>query len=367
MPGATLSIAGTIPPVVGQITANGDAAWPIQVTNTSNVVAHHVKLTIDATATEPNAATTPLTFDLGAINGGLNLPATTVTCVPGSGSTFVCNVPDLPPMSSLASPYRIFVTTPGIATGSTITGHTVGVHGERRSGVGCPRRGQRHLLRHRLRDRVTAPGDPFASSPNAPTTADPTKQVIALSSDVPGGPALPAVTVTLSSLDPTTANNTDPNDAKLCPADSGPTACSGQSSSVVGNFGDYVDKKNPIRVTIITLWGTSIPAGGILMEKSTGGDPFFLPACVVNPTTREFNTPCVLPEIVHGTAAAGDLTTYDSILFVADDLHFRVASSRTSTRQIPRPRSSRGPVSARQRSPGRRRLIPTAPTSLDTR
>ena len=97
---------------------------------------------------------------------------------------------------------------------------------------------------------------------------------------------------------------------------------------MVGNFGDYVDKKNPIRVTIITLWGTSIPAGGILMEKSTGGDPFFLPACVVNPTTREFNTPCVLPEIVHGTAAAGDLTTYDSILFVADDLHFAVSHHR---------------------------------------
>ena len=105
------------------------------MTNTSNVVAHHVKLTIDATATDPNAATTPLTFDLGAINGGLNLPATTVTCVPGSGSTFGANVPDLPPMSSLASPYRIFVTTPGIVTGSTITGHAVG--GPRRTPVRC--------------------------------------------------------------------------------------------------------------------------------------------------------------------------------------------------------------------------------------
>ncbi len=323
VPGATLTIAGTNPPVIGQITGNGDAAWPIQVNNTSNVVAHHVKLTIDATATAPNGATTALSFDLGAINGGLNLPATTVTCVPGSGTTFVCNVPDLPPMSSLSSPYRIFVTTPSLPAGSTITGNAVAsaANAGPASGVldavsviscgpGCV-------------IGVAAPGDPFASTPGGPTAENPTKQVITLSSGVAGGPELPAVTVTLSSIDPTTANddNNSP-DASLCPTDTGPTACAGQISSVVGDFGSYVDKKNPIRVTIITRWGTSIPPGGILMEKDSGGDPFFLVPCVVNPTTREFNTPCVLPEIVHGTVAAGDLTTYDSVLFVGDDVHF---------------------------------------------
>jgi hypothetical protein len=91
---------------------------------------------------------------------------------------------------------------------------------------------------------------------------------------------------------------------------------------VVANFGAYVNKKNPIRVTIITRWGSSIPAGRILMEEETGGDPIFLVPCEVDSVTREFNVPCVLPEIVHGTSADGNLTTYNSILFVANDVHF---------------------------------------------
>ena len=326
VPQASLQVAATTAPIIDSITANGDAAWPVQVTNASGVVAHHVKLTIDATATAPDTTTTALSFDQGAINGGLNLPATTITCVPGTGSTFVCNLPDIPANSSLSSPYRVFVTTTGVATGSTITGNVVAsaANADSASGVlgavsviSC---GASCVI------GVAAPGDPFASNPDAPTSGNPTKQVITLTGGTPDGPPLPAVTVTLSSIDPGAA--TDPGDHLMCPVAPGTTHCSGQISSVVATFGAYVNKQNPIRVTIIARWGTSIPSGRILMEKDTGGDPIFLEPCVVDPVTREFNTPCILPEIVHGTTAAGNLTTYDSILFVGDDVHF---ARRTAT------------------------------------
>jgi hypothetical protein len=329
VPQATLQVAETSPPIAAVISPGGDAAWPVQVSNTSSVNARNVKLTFDVTATDTQGAPTPLSFDLGAINGGRNLPATTPTCAPGSGSTFVCTLPDLPAHASLSSPFRVFVTTNGVSSGSTITGHAVasatnapGVTSALGavSAVSC---GTECVV------GVAAPGDPFASSPTGPTPTDPTKQVIVLSSGEAGGPQLPTVTVTLSSINTTTT--TDPNDHLLCPIAAGQTHCSGQISSVTAEFGAYVNKKNPIRVTIIARWGASVPTGQILMEKSTGGDPIFLLPCVVDPTTREFNTPCVLPEIVHGSAAASDLTTYDTILFVGDDVHFarRVSTGGT--------------------------------------
>jgi titin len=139
--------------------------------------------------------------------------------------------------------------------------------------------------------------------------------------------------VELSSINPTQA--TDPNDAKLCPTAPGQTHCSGQISSVIAPFDKYVNKKNPIRITIIARWGSSIPPGHILMEKNTGGDPIFLPACVVNSTTREFNVPCVLPQIVHGTAAANNLTTYNTILLTGDDVHFARRTATGGTKVAP--------------------------------
>lgn len=325
VPQAALQVASTIPPIVDQITANGDAAWPVQVTNTSGAVAHHVELTFDVTATDQNSETTALSFDLGAINGGLNRPATAQSCVQDDGPTFRCALPDIPANSSLP-PFRAFVTTAGVTVGSTITGTVVAsaANADDASGtlgtVNVITCGSSCVI------GVAAPGDPFASTPGAPTVGNPTKQVITLSSGTPGGPQLPAITVTLSSIKPDDA--TDPGDELMCPTGPGETHCSGEISSVVAQFGEFVNKKNPIRVTIITRWGSSIPSGRILMEKSTGGDPIFLVPCQVDPATREFNTPCVLPEIVHGSSTAGNLTTYNSILFVGDDVHF---ARRTTT------------------------------------
>ncbi len=328
VPQATLQVASTIPPIGDQITANGDAAWPVQVTNTSGAVAHHAQLTFDVTATDQTSNTMALSFDLGAINGGLNRPATTQSCVQDDGPTFHCALPDIPANSSLP-PFRVFVTTGGVTVGSTITGTVVASAANADDATGTLGTVNVITCGSSCVIGVAAPGDPFASTPGAPTPANPTKQVITLSSGTPGGPQLPAITVTLSSINPNAA--TDPGDEAMCPTGAGETHCSGQISSVVAQFGDFVNKKNPIRVTIITRWGGSIPPGYILMEKSTGGDPIFLVPCEVDPATREFNTPCVLPEVVHGSSAAGNLTTYDSILFVGDDVHFARRTSDGGT------------------------------------
>ena len=65
------------------------------------------------------------------------------------------------------------------------------------------------------------------------------------------------------------------------------------------------------------------------MEKNTGGDPLFLLGCVLNPTTHQYNTPCVGHETVGGTTA--HKTTTDTVLFTGLDVHFarRVATGGT--------------------------------------
>ena len=174
---------------------------------------------------------------------------------------------------------------------------------------------------------VAAPGDPFVGNPS--NTANQTQQVLVLSSNTAGSSALPPVSVTLQSITPSSGEAA--SDEKLCPTASGQTHCSGQISSITAQFGKYVNQQNPIRVTIVSRWGSAVPAGQTLMEKNTGGDPIFLIGCVVDPTTRAFNTPCVLPEVVRGSAADSDLTTYDTVLFTGLDIHFarRVATGGT--------------------------------------
>ena len=87
--------------------------------------------------------------------------------------TFVCDLPDIPANSSLSSPFRIFVTTNGVVTGSTIAGQATAtaVNADNVSGalgtVNVITCGSQCVI------GVAAPGDPFASSPDAPTAGEP--------------------------------------------------------------------------------------------------------------------------------------------------------------------------------------------------
>ncbi len=308
-------VPATTPTIAPQITAGSNAGWTVNITNNTGVAAHDVVVNLDATVTAPDTSTTPATFDESAMNTALGLDPNAATCTPGAGTSIDCSLPDDIPAHTVKK-FTVLVLTDGLDPNTTIAG-TVSTSGfNTLDSSGALGSASVVTCSTDCTIGVGVPGDPFASPP--PVANGDTQQVLLLSNNTPGG-TLPAVQVTLSSIDPSAA--TDPGDDQLCPASSS-TPCVGQISSVVGNFGAYVDTKNPIRVTIVARWGTSVPAGRITMEKSTGGNPIYLNPCVVNPTTRAFNAPCVLPQIVRGTAAAGNLTTYNSILFVGDDIHF---------------------------------------------
>jgi hypothetical protein len=134
----------------------------------------------------------------------------------------------------------------------------------------------------------------------------------------------PSVVVTLSSIDPLTS--TDPVVRSACPS---ATPCQGQVSEVSGTFTPFTNKADPIVVVIIGRWGSTTPTGHIWMQKPAGTNgvippPIQLPACVVNATTREFNTPCVLPQVVKSLTVNGvtTKTTYNTVLFTGNDPFF---------------------------------------------
>jgi hypothetical protein len=133
----------------------------------------------------------------------------------------------------------------------------------------------------------------------------------------------PAIKITLNSIDPTTS--TDPVVLNACPT---PTTCKGQVSEVGGAFSDYTNKADPIMVVIIGRWGSTAPTGAMWVQKPAGNTgipaPFQLPACVVNATTRQFNTPCTLPQVLKTltVGASTTYTTYNAILFTGDDPYF---------------------------------------------
>jgi hypothetical protein len=315
---ASANVPANTPPLSTQITAGSNAGWVVTINNSSGLAAQDVSLTLDATAVEPDSETSALSFDQAAINRALGLDANAPTCSPPSGPVITCTLPDDIPAHTIKK-FTVLALTDGLPAGTTITGHVAMTSPNALDSSGNLGTVTVVNCAGDCTIGVAVPGDPFESEPGPPTPADPTKQVLLLTSNDPGG-TLPALKVTLQSIDPEDA--TDPGDAKLCPTASGQTHCSGQISSVIAQTATYLDKKNPIRVTVIARWGDSVPAGRILMEKNTGGDPIFLNACEVNAATREFNTPCALPQIVRGSAATHNLTTYTTILFVGDDIHF---------------------------------------------
>ena len=158
---------------------------------------------------------------------------------------------------------------------------------------------------------VAAPGAPAASSAGPPTPAHPTKQVITL----PNTPGARFLSVRLQSIDP--GPNLSAADKLLCPA---ATPCSGQISVIGGNFAKYVNQAHPIQIQIIARWNAKVPPGKLLMLQDSGGPPIQLAKCVL--IKGAYNTPCANPELVKGTAAANDLTTTDTILFVGTDPRF---------------------------------------------
>ena len=134
----------------------------------------------------------------------------------------------------------------------------------------------------------------------------------------------PSVKITLSSVNPLTA--TDPIDTNLCPT---PGTCVGEISGVDGDFAQYTNRTDPIVVVIIAKWGDTVPGSGIWMQKPAVNNgplpaPIHLPACVINATTRAFNTACVLPEIIKSLTVNNvtTMTTYDTVLFTGNDPHF---------------------------------------------
>ena len=238
-------------------------------------------------------------------------------CSPGGGSSEVCTLAAIPAHS--VRQFSVYVPTAALAGGTTVAGDiTVTATGVGAAfallgtvtvascGAAC-------------KQGVATPGVPLPSSPVAPTPANPTKQIVTLPAVQAGATPQP-VAVKLESITPSPAVSA--SDKKLCPIAAGQTHCSGQISSVIGAFAKYNDPVHPIRVSVVARWGTSIPAGRMLMEKDVGGDPLFLLACVKNSTTLRYNVPCVLPETVTGTAAAGNLTTTTTILFTGPDIHF---------------------------------------------
>jgi hypothetical protein len=325
-PNAVLELAPATAPLGATVTAPADAAWTTQIYNPSPVAAHGVTVTLDANAN----GSTPLSFDKVAINLALGLPAAAPTCVPGTGAALVCSLADIPANSSEL--FTTFVKSTLLTAFTPITGDITASATNANSASGTLSTVIVVACASGCTTGVAAPGAPLSSS--APTTAQPTQQVLTLPANAANSSALPPVNVTLSSITPTAA--TLLSDHRLCPIAPNTTHCPGQISSVIGVFSKYVNAAKPIRVKIVARWGSAIPAGRILMEKSTGGDPLFLIACAQNPFTLQYNTPCVLgPETHTGTAGAGNLITTDTVLFTGLDVHFARRVSTGATKISP--------------------------------
>jgi streptogramin lyase len=299
-------VTGTTPPVSATLTSGYEAAWSVPIINDSG----SPLTSVSATVTASKNGSTPLAFDTS-----LMLPL----CVPGAGSSLVCPVPDVPAHSTYL--FNVYVPTTSLVNGDTVTG-TVAVTaagGLSASGnlgtvaiVNC---GTSCVV------AVAPPGVPIPSSPAPTTPTDPPQQTVTVPASQAGSTPEP-VAVTLSTIAPAAEVGSD---LKLCPTATGQTQCSGPISSVVADFSKFNDPANPIAVKIVTDWGTTVPAGRMLMEKKTGGDPLFLLACVKNLFTLQYNTPCLKSETVTGTT---NKITTDTIFMTGLDVHF---ARRTAT------------------------------------
>jgi titin len=304
-------VSGTTPPVSAQLTSGYDAAWTVPVINESGVSMTGVSATVHA----KKNGTTPLGFDTALMPVG---------CAAGGGNSLVCPLPDVPAHSTYL--FNVYVPTTGFATGATVAGDIAvsAAGGLSASGllgtatiVNC---GTACVV------AVAPPGVPVSSSPPPATPAAPPQQTVTLPATQAGSTPEP-VAVTLSTITPSASLPV--SDQKLCPVAPGQTQCSGKISSLVADFSKYNDAVHPIRIKIVTNWGASVPAGRILMEKRTGGDPLFLLACQRGSTTAPYNTPCLLSETLSGNAT--NRTTTDTILMTGLDVHFarRVSTGGT--------------------------------------
>jgi hypothetical protein len=345
VPLATLTVT-PITTLADSVTPGGDAAWTVTVNNPSSAGAHHLTLTLNAIATDPVGAATALTFDTAAINGALHVAPSTATCQAGSGTSLVCNLTDLVSLDEVQFP--VFVRTDGITNGSTITGTAVAAAANANatapSSLGAVSVAACGDI---CTQGVAAAGTTFDSGSDQTTQQDVTLSsgLESLAHGVKFGhpfrlrivglrdarvtfrPRLetnPSVKITLSSVNPLTA--TDPIDTNLCPT---PGTCVGEISGVDGDFAQYTNRTDPIVVVIIAKWGDTVPGSGIWMQKPAVNNgplpaPIHLPACVINATTRAFNTACVLPEIIKSLTVNNvtTMTTYDTVLFTGNDPHF---------------------------------------------
>ena len=304
------SFSGTVPeivrasnpPVVATVSPGHDAVWAVSISNYFSASMTGGVATVTATAN----GSTPLGFD------NANMPDCSL-----SEGTETCHLPDIPAGNVFV--LNVYVPTDALSVGTIITGHvdyfssstmvvdafgslnTVTLASPPPPGGPPPS------------DYVVAkPGVPSSSRSGPPTDANPTEQIITL----PNQPGAKPVLVLLKSVTP--GPTLSPADKLLCPTSG--TKCSGQISVFAGNFKQYANKKFPIQAQIIAKWKQQVPPGKIVMAKDIGGPPVQLAPCVVKGGT--YNTPCAKPEIVKGSAAANNLTTTDTILFVATDPRF---------------------------------------------
>ena len=300
-------VTGVTPPVSSTLTSGYDAAWSVPIINDSGVTMTGVSATVDANANGP----VPLGFDTTLMTG----------CSPGAGNALVCSVPNVPAHSTYL--FNVYVPTTGLLNNRTITGDvtvsaTGGLNASGNLGtvaiVNC---GSACVV------AVAPPGAPV-SSPAPTSPAAPPQQVVTLPATQTGSTPEP-VAVTLSTITPSPTESA--SDQKLCPTAAGQTHCSGKISSVVADFSKYNDAAHPIQVKVVTDWGGSVPAGKVLMEKKTGGDPLFLLSCRLN-AAHKYNTPCLKSETTVGTT---NKITTDTILMTGLDVHFarRVSTGGT--------------------------------------
>jgi alpha-tubulin suppressor-like RCC1 family protein len=345
VPLATVTIP-SVTSLADSVTPGGDAAWTVTVHNSSGDTAHHLVLTLNATSTDPSSTVTALTFDTAAINGALHLPPATATCHAGTGTSVVCNLGEL--AGTMAVQFPVFVSTDGITNGSTITGSVVAAA----ANANATSPGSLGSVSVQSCGDVCTQGVAAAGTNFNSPTDQTTQQEVTLSTGLesaahgvkfghpfrlriiaprnarvtfrPRLESTPSIKITLSSVDPVTA--TDPVDTHLCPT---AITCVGEISGVDGDFSPYTNRIDPIVVVIIAKWGATVPGTHLWMQKpavNNGPLPaaIQLPACVINATTRAFNTACVLPEIVKSLTVNNvtTMTTYDTVLFTGDDPHF---------------------------------------------
>jgi Fibronectin type III domain len=288
-----LDVPNTIAPVSPTVTLGNDAVWSVPIVNNSSSPMTNVAVTLHAKAN----GSTPLTFDDPLMPG----------CI-ASGGAESCSLPNIPAFGSRQ--LVVYARTTNLGAGTAVTGDVSVTSPDSSPALGALGAVTMTSCGASCVTAVGAPGVSVSSAPGAPTDEHPTKQVVTLPTNQPG----PPIAITLKSIDP--GPTSTPADKLLCPTTG--TKCTGQISVVAGNFSNYNNKAHPVEVQIISKWKTKVPKGRLLMMKPTG-PPIQLATCVFK--LGKWNTPCMKKEVVTGSAAAGDLTTIDTILFVGSDPH----------------------------------------------